>query len=227
MTTEPSTATKPQRATARRGAQPAASQPATKRRRSTALIAGGMVMVIVGGLASYFLFTDITDSDTVVTTATNVSRGDIIEATDLGTIEITGGQSAATLNVADIDSLIGQVAATDLPKGSLLNAESVGNSTNVPVDQSIVGIALAGGQLPSTPLVAGDTVRIVATPLPQSDVAGIEPATIAATVYAVGHDERSGSTIVNVQVPANQAALVAAHAATGRVALVLDAGGAA
>ena len=89
--------------------------------------------------------------------------------------------------------------------------------------ESLVGISLTPAQMPSEPLYSGDTVRIVTTPGDQGEVTEQTPVTIEATVVGVSRVEETGETVVNVSVPKEKSADLAARAATGRVALVLDA----
>ena len=69
---------------------------------------------------------------------------------------------------------------------------------------------------------AGDIVRLVQTPGPQGEVSGKKPSpvTITATVVRVTPGETQ--TVVDVLVSQDRAAELAARAATGKVALVLD-----
>ena len=78
----------------------------------------------------------------------------------------------------------------------------------------LVGVAEA--------LLAGDRVRIIATPGQQGDVGQEPPASIAATVVGLYPNAENGQTVVSLEVPEGQAAELAARAATGKVALVLD-----
>ena len=54
------------------------------------------------------------------------------------------------------------------------------------------------------------------------EVTAGEQVTIAATVVGVRVNDENGQNVVSVQVPEGQAAELAARAATGNVALVLD-----
>ena len=63
----------------------------------------------------------------------------------------------------------------------------------------------------------------VVTPGAQGDVAtGTSPTSIAATVVGVRGPGDNGQIVVDVSVPFDQAAELAARAATGKIALVLD-----
>jgi hypothetical protein len=86
---------------------------------------------------------------------------------------------------------------------------------------SVVGIALAAGMMPAEPLNPGDAVRLVQTPGQQGEVSG-SPVTVMATVVEVQAAKTADLTIVDVLVPSDVAADLAARAATGKVALVLD-----
>jgi len=88
---------------------------------------------------------------------------------------------------------------------------------------SVVGVSLPPALMPAVQLHSGDQVRIVATPGAQGDVAtGTSPKSIEATVVGVRGTGDTGQIVVDVSVPHDQAAELAARAATGKVALVLD-----
>ena len=57
-------------------------------------------------------------------------------------------------------------AATDLAAGTLLTREQVSDTVLPPAGMSIVGVGLPSAQLPGEPLLVGDRVRVVATPVP-------------------------------------------------------------
>jgi hypothetical protein len=87
---------------------------------------------------------------------------------------------------------------------------------------SVVGIALTPGMLPANQIRVGDKVRVVVTPGQQGEMPTGQPDSIEAVVVGVAKDETTGNAIVNVQVPNNEGPMLAARAATGKVALVLD-----
>lgn len=199
--------------------------PPTKGRRRPALIALGVALVIVGGLASWYLTQAVSDTETVLVTSTSVSRGEQITTGDLTTIEVAGGQNLDAFTSNQAQDVIGQTALVDIPAGSLVTSGNVGETIALEPGQSIVGVALNTSQLPSYPLAAGDTVRIVETPVAQGEPPATTPATFTAVVFTTRVDETTGQTIVDLVVPESRAADIAARAATGRIALVVDAGG--
>ena len=118
--------------------------------------------------------------------------------------------------------MVGQRAAMDLPAGGLVTRDSIASTVVPAQDMSVVGVALPAALLPGEPLRAGDQVRVVATPGQQGEVDEGEQRSITATVVGIYPDADSDQTVVSVQVPYDQAAELAARAATGKVALVLD-----
>jgi hypothetical protein len=121
-----------------------------------------------------------------------------------------------------LDTVVGQRAAMDLSAGGLATEGSIA-ATIVPAqDMSVVGVAVPAALLPGEPLRAGDQVRVVATPGQQGEVSDGEQRSITATVVGIYPDADKSQTLVSVQVPYEQAAELAARAATGKVAVVLD-----
>ena len=70
--------------------------------------------------------------------------------------------------------------------------------------------------------MAGDRIRVVATPGAQGEFTNEPPVTIPAVVVGVRAQVDTGVSVVSVQVPEGRAAELAARAATGNVAVVLD-----
>ena len=64
-------------------------------------------------------------------------------------------------------------------------------------------------------------MRLVQTPAEQAEVPAVQ-ATVDAVVQSVADNADGQRVVVDVVVPSGKAAEVAARAATGRVALVLD-----
>ena len=87
-----------------------------------------------------------------------------------------------------------------------------------------VGIALTPAQVPTLPLHGGDHVRIIVTPAADGPAPAGTPQFTAAQVVVTSVDDTTGNTVVNVLVPYADASVLAARAATGNVALVLDSG---
>lgn len=205
-------------------AEQAGGLPPTRSRRRPAVIAAGIALVIVGSLGAWYYATSARQTQAVFVTAVDIARGETIETSDLKTIDLDGRQPTDAIPVDRVDEVIGQVATVDLPEGSLLTPRTFDSTLAIGSGESLVGFTLTGAQMPSYPLSAGDTVRIVDTPVAQGDPPVETPDSFAATVFTVTRNADAGQWVVNVIVPKGQAADLAARAATGRVALVLDGG---
>lgn len=212
-------ATRPQRP-----APPGPLKP-TRARRRPALIALGLALVALSVLASVYLVSTLGRTYQALAITDNISRGAEITAANVGTVDLPIGLTALKPVPAEqLDQMVGKVATADLKAGQLLTEASVTDELQPAAGRSIVGIALAPNQMPgSEPLEAGDAVRVVETPATGGEPPAEAPLAIAATVIGSKPSPLGDQMIVDVEVPSANAAALAARAATGRVALVIDA----
>jgi hypothetical protein len=216
-------ATRPQRP-----APPGPLKP-TRARRRPALIALGLALVALSVLASVYLVSTLGRTYQVLAITGDIPRGAEITAANIGTVELPDTPtSLKPLAVDQFDQIVGtgKVAAADLKAGQLLTEDSFADELQPPAGQSIVGIALAPNQMPTKDLKSGDTVRVVETPATGGEPPAGPPFTIAATVVSTDDTAIGDQIVVDVQVTSANAAALAARAATGRVAIVIDAVGA-
>jgi len=221
-TTAPEKTSKRTRNTEKPSTRPAAVGQPTKSRRRVWMIALGITIVLIGALATWYVTTTTSRTVSVLTISDTVQRGEAITQNDLTTISIAGGQNVDAIPASEASDVVGQVAAVDLPAGSLLTTGNIIDTLPVPEGSSIVGIALNASQLPSYRLAAGDAIRLVDTPVAQGEPPTSDPQTFDATVFTTTYDEANQTWIVDVVVPEREAASIAARAATQRVSIVLD-----
>ena len=206
--------------TARAGT--ASVAPAPKLRRRPALLAASIVAVSAGALLAAFAWTATSTTQSVLAVRSAVERGAVIAQDDVMTVQVSADPALAPVPASHASTVVGRRAATDLAAGTLLTREQVSDTVLPAAGMSIVGVGLPSAQMPGEPLLVGDRVRVVATPGPAGEVTAGEPVTIAATVVGVRVNDENGQSVVSVQVPQGDAAELAARAATGNVALVLD-----
>lgn len=199
------------------------NSPRLKRRRRPWVFALCAALVAAGALGTAFAFTSVNDTQEVLVVSRDIERGETIEAGDLSVVRVSVDPALTPVAGSQKAELEGSRAAFDLWAGTLLTEEAVTDSLVPGEGDSLVGIRLTPAQMPSEPLYSGDAVRIVTTPGDQGEVTDEPPVTIEATVVGVSRVTETGETIVDVSVPEQRAADLAARAATGRVALVLDA----
>jgi flagella basal body P-ring formation protein FlgA len=193
-----------------------------KLRRRPLLVVASIAAVCLGALFGVWAYTSVSTAQEVVAVRSNVQRGELISREDLVAVRIGVDPALSPIPAAELDGVVGQRAAMDLPAGGLVTRDSIAATVVPAQDMSVVGVALPAALLPGEPLRAGDQVRVVATPGQQGDVDEGEQRSITATVVGIYPDADSDQTVVSVQVPYDQAAELAARAATRKVALVLD-----
>lgn len=196
--------------------------PPPKLRRRPALIAASVAAICLGALASLWAYTSSSSAQEVLAVRQTVQRGDVIQPDDLMTVRIGVDPALKPLSADQASTVVGKRAALDMPAGGVVTAEQVTDANTPPKGESVVGISLTAALLPANELRVGDPVRVVTTPGQAGDVTVAAPDAVDAVVVGMSSDETTGNTIVNVQVPYADAAKVAALAATGKVALVLD-----
>jgi SAF domain len=197
-----------------------------KPRRRWGLFAAMVLVVCLGALGGVWLLDAATTATPVVAARSTIERGSVIDRDDLVTVRVEADPALQPVAGADLESLVGQRAALDIAAGSLLTTGAV-TEQSVPAEgYSLVGIGVAEAMMPGAPLMAGDRVRFVVVADPAGGPAptvGLEPIGAVVVGTQVGSDVSvSAQTIVTVQVPADDAAQLAAIASTGKVALVLD-----
>jgi flagella basal body P-ring formation protein FlgA len=200
----------------------AAIAPPPKLRRRPLLVVASIAAVCLGGLLGVWAYTSVTTTQEVVAVRSTVPRGALISREHLVTVRIGVDPALKPIPAAQLDGVVGQRAAMDLPAGGLVTEGSLAATVIPAQDMSVVGVAVPATLLPGEPLKAGDQVRVVATPGQQGEVTDGEQRSSTATVVGVYPNAESGQTVVSVEVPYDQAAELAARAATGKVAVVLD-----
>lgn len=194
-----------------------------KLRRRPLMVLAGVVLVLTGALLAVWAWLATTDTSEVVAVRETVMRGEVIDASDLITVQLGTDPALRTVPGADLQTLVGQRAARDMSAGSLLTAEAVTDQVVPTLGRSVVGLALTPALMPGEPLQVGDAVRVVGTAGGQGDPGTVgEEVTFPAEVVGVAPATQTGQTVVSVQVQADDAPILASWAASGRVALVLD-----
>lgn len=207
--------------TANTGAQQTASPPVpetTKLQRRPSAVVLALVLVCLGGLTGLWLWTSSSAATEVVAVRSPVERGQLIVPEDLTTVRVTLDPALRTVPASVLESLVGKRAVTDLAAGTLVAPEQVSDAVVPGAGLAVVAVPIAPGLIPSEPLKAGDTVRLVQAPAQGVEVTGA-PAEITGTVLNVTPGDTE--TVVDVLVADNRAGELAARAASGDLALVL------
>ena len=198
--------------------------PPPKLRKRPALLGAGIAITAFGCVLGAWAWSATTSTEEVLAARDTIHRGEVISAEDVQRLRISGDPALEPLPASSYDDIVGQRAALDISAGGLLTSESTTGEPLPPQGQSIVGISLTPAQVPALPMYGGDKVRIIVTPAANGDAPAGTPQFTVAEVVDTDLDETTGNTVVNVLVPYADAGVLAARAATGNVALVLDSG---
>lgn len=196
--------------------------PPPKLRRRPGLTAAAVAAIFLGGAIGAWAWTSTTNTTEVLAARTTIERGSVIVADDLVRVRVSSDPALMPVAGDQLDVVVGQRAAVDIAQGTLVSRSSFTDDVTPAADTSLVGVSLAPGQVPGTELAAGDRVRVVVTPAQGGDAPTETPAVSTAEVAGTYLSEETGQLVVDLLVPHTDAALVAARAATGNVALVLD-----
>lgn len=194
----------------------------TKVRRRPAFLALGIALILVFAVGAAALVNGLRQTTTVLVAATDIAQGTQLGRDDLTTAVINSDAAISSIAADQIDTIVGTSAAVAIPAGTVVAPHAVTEATIPPVGQTLVGITVAYAKLPGSPMQPGDRIRLVDTPRDQDDAPVQEPVKTNAQVVAIRDIVETGQTTVDVLVPALEAGWVAARAATGRVAIVLD-----
>lgn len=199
-----------------------------KARRSPRLVAAGLLVACLGGLGGAMAYQQASHANQVVVVQRTVPRGEVVEQGDLSVVTIGSAPGVHTTPARELDALVGRRALVDLPAGSLVGAESVGEP-RLPDGTAQLGLKLASGRLPAESLPAGTPVDLVEV---TSDKQGVTATTqssslvVEARIQTAGQPSPDGSaTVLDVAVPAAQAQRIADLAARDLVVIVRRAGG--
>jgi hypothetical protein len=196
--------------------------PPPKLRRRPVLVAGAVAAICLGALLAAWAWTSTTNTQEVLVARSTIERGSLITEDDLATVRISADPALSPVAASAFGDIVGKRAALDIAEGGLITAGATTTET-IPEDgASIVGIALSPAQSPGMELQSGDRVRLVVTPPPGGEQLSGPPAFNDGQVVEVSYDAESGVMVVDVLVPHADATVLAARAATGNVALILD-----
>jgi hypothetical protein len=177
-----------------------------------------VVLVVIGLLA---LFQAQGDRVEVLEVTKPVPAGQVIKAGDVHAIQVAGVPGA--IKASDVDTVVGQRAASGLVEGQILTPEAVTGDPLPGDGERLVALQLPPGRVPGG-LAAGDVVNVLA--VPQEGAAAStnqlqEPQVLAegARVQSVG-STAEGNKVVTVLVKDAVSDPVAAYSAAGQVTIV-------
>ncbi|HET8617502.1 MAG TPA: SAF domain-containing protein [Acidimicrobiales bacterium] len=207
-----------------RGARRAVPVPATPSglptRRRWGRVALGAVLALFGAWLAMVLVATAGGRTETLALAADVARGEVIERSDLAVVRVAADDGVETIAADDIDSVVGEVAATDLPEGALLAPGQLlaDGERLVAANEVVVGVRLSASAAPRGDVASGTPILVVVRPASGAD--GEPPTEVAGWLRDLGEPlENTGAREASLVVPENAAGLVASAAADERIAV--------
>lgn len=197
--------------------------PRVPRRRRWWLLGVAVVLAAVVAFGNYALITGQDDRVDVLVLTREVGWGQTIVEGDLGVVKAVPDQPLAFIPVGDRDRVVGQVARSILPAGTVLAPGQLSGQPIPGPGERLVGLPVRPGHLPARGLSAGDLVQVTPVAGGTGPDVGQAPASTSgpfrARVLGVGPPDSTGAVTVDVVVGAD-AAHAATSASAGQVVLV-------
>ncbi len=188
----------------------------------------GVALVLVCAAVAGALFQSSAKRESVVVAAKNLPTGTVLSPGDLTTAQIPASGHITAMSAIGSSALVGQQLDTPVYAGQVMVKQMLSSAPQLAPGEQVVGMLLKGDQMPSVPLVAGDTVQVVAVPQPGqgSTVGGTigSPLVASAAVFAVGPaptNQTQYQASVSLEVPGADAATITAYAAADQIGLSL------
>lgn len=190
-------------------------------------VLGGLLLVIVCGAVTAFLFAAAANRQQVLVVARDVPIGAKLTADDLAAAQVGADAPVKTMPASQKGQMVGLYAATDLRAGTLLTASEVTGALSPSPGQQVVAVAFKASQLP--PLHPGDQVLVVPTPgaggQDTGGNAGSAAAPLAnqvpAVVDQVADPDADGMVRVSLLAASDVGSAIVRQASTGRISLVV------
>lgn len=188
----------------------------------------GVALVLVCAAVAGAVFQSSAKRVSIVVAAKNLPAGTVLAPGDLATATIPASGHITAMSATGSATLVGQQLDAPVYAGQVMVKQMLSTTPQLAPGEQVVGTLMKGDQMPSVPLVAGDTVQVVAVPQPGqgSTVGGTIGSTLvaAATVFAVGPapaNQTQYEASVSLEVPSAIAATVTAYAAADQIGLSL------
>ncbi|MPV35964.1 SAF domain-containing protein [Georgenia subflava] len=220
------TTTARRRAPAKPTSPPTAEGPPPRSRRRPWHLATAVALGALGVTIGAVTWSTTSAMTSVLVANDSLHRGDVITTAAFTTARIYDDSALDPVTPAELDDLLGQRLSLDIAAGSIVTHDAVTAYEPTKAGTYLVGVSLASARAPGSEILVGDRVLVVVTPTAGSavdtaDVTGV-PTSTSAEVAAVNIDAETGETILDLLVPQADGPTLAAHAATGNVAVLLE-----
>lgn len=203
--------------------EPAATPPPKPRRRAWQ-VATAVALGACGAIGGTLAWTSTSAMTSVLVARESLHRGDVISAESFTTARTYDDAALDPVTPAELADLVGGRLSLDVAAGSIVTRAAVAGFEPTQAGKLLVGVRLDTAHAPGSPLLVGDGVLAVVTPPSGGGGAADDaiPASAHAEVASVAVDPETGETIVDLLVSEADGPMVAANAAAGNVAVLLE-----
>jgi hypothetical protein len=189
------------------------------RRRSWPLVGGGIAAALIGSVVAASASLSSDRREPVLALTRPVQVGHVFSREDVRTVRVGADRSLPVVRASARSTVLGRLATSSLPAGTLLQPAHFGAAPNVAPGEASVGVALEPGRFPPHLGPGNRVVAVAAVPTTDGTGGGGDLATgVVTTVEPLP----SGSgVVVGLQLPREAAGLVATAASAHRLSLVL------
>jgi hypothetical protein len=200
---------------------PAAPSPPSRRgRRNTPLVGVGVVLVVIGALASAVLRSGAGQRIAVLVVARPVAAGGVVHEADLRDVDLSPAAGVATVAASRRGAIVGRRAAAPLAAGMVLSDALLARGAKLEAGEAVVPLSLGTGRVP-VEVGPGDRVAVMAAGAPTAASDGSGGGVLAEGRILSISANSNDATVVSLVVVEGSAAAVMAAAARGGVGLVL------
>jgi hypothetical protein len=205
-----------------RGRSPVRIAPRPWRPRPSLLVVG-LVLVLASVVGVGALIHSVSGEHGILVMSQTVAAGQVITAGDLEVVNVSEDMGGLTvIDSSEEDAVVGRPAATTLYSGTPLVVAELG-PVQLPTGESVMAVNAKLGSYPPS-IAAGDEVKVIDDQTLSASTSSSAPLVsgpVDATVVAV--DDEDG--VISLQLPSDQATVLAPAAASGNLVLLLVSGG--
>ena len=132
-------------------------------RRRVPELAIGVVLIGLGAIGALMLAGRQSPRAAVLVWANDVSRGQVVSASDLKVASIESDIPVDVVDVATAAEVTGRTVAFDARAGGFVSGSLLEVGSIIPPDFAVVGLRLGAGRYPVSTLSVGDVVDLVTT----------------------------------------------------------------
>ena len=141
----------------------------------------------------------------VLVVTSDVKRGQVLRASDFGTITLTSSDDIELVRASSVDDAVGLRATVDIDAGTPLTPAQLSSVSPLAVGRGLVGLTVVPGEAPAE-LNVGDSVRVLVT---TRSADGSISSTVEPTVFEVWDitepDPMDASRVVTLEVGVDEA----------------------